>query len=136
MATATPSTTSTGRGFAFAAVTATVVAGVINTVISLIAQALGADASVLMGLQPGLYIVFTLVGVIAGAAGWVIIRARSADPAALLRRLVPTVVAVSLIPDLLLGLSLGWGALALALMHLSVAATAVAAYHRFLPLSR
>lgn len=65
-----------------------------------------------------------------------IIRRRAANPAALLRRLVPVVVVLTLIPDLLVGLALGWGAIALALMHLAVAATAVTAYRRFLPLSR
>ena len=136
MTTATPSATSTGRGFALAVVVATVVASVINAVISLVGQALGADASVIMGLQPAVYIAFTLIGVLAGATGWVIIRKRSADPAALLRWLVPTVVVISLVPDLLVGLALGWGVVCLALMHIAVAVTAVAAYRRFLPLPR
>lgn len=135
MTTTNSPSTSTGRGYALAVVVATVIASVINTIISLVAQGLGADASVLMGLQPALYIVFTLVGTAIGALGWVIIRKRAADPAALLRWLVPVVVAITLIPDLLVGLSLGWGALALALMHITVATVAVTAYRRFLPLS-
>ncbi len=135
MATAAPTSTSTGRGVALAVVTTTVVAGVVNTVISLVAQGLGADASALAGLQPALYIAFTLVGTAIGALGWVVIRKRAADPAALLRWLVPVVVVITLVPDLLVGLALGWGAVALALMHIVVAAVAVTAYRRFLPLA-
>lgn len=135
--TVAPSTsTSTGRGFALAVVVATVVASVVNTVISLIAQALGADASVIMGLQPALYIVFTLVGTAIGALGWVIVRRRAANPAALLRWLVPVVLVVSLLPDLQLLFVLGGGVTALMLMHLVVAAAAVTAYRRFQPLER
>lgn len=136
MTTATPSTTSTGRGIALAVVAATVVASVINTVISLIAQALGADASVLMGLQPPLYIAFTLVGLLIAATAWVLIRKRAAHPSGVMRWLIPVVVAVSLIPDLLAGLTFGWGALALALMHIVVAVCGVAALRRFLPMPR
>lgn len=133
-ASSTSTSTSTGRGVALAVVATTVVAGIVNTVISLVAQALGADASAIMGLQPATYLIFTLIGSAVGALGWVIVRRRAANPAALLRWLVPVVVLVSMVPDLLVGLSLGWGALALALMHLVVAAVAVTAYRRFLPL--
>lgn len=121
---------------ALSVVVATVVASVVNTVISLVAQALGADATIIMGLSPAFYVAFTLVGTLFGAVGWVVIRRRSAAPATLLRWLVPTVVLVSLVPDLLVGLTYGWGVLGLALMHPVVAVAAVAAYRRFLPLPR
>ena len=74
----TASSTSTGRGAALVVVAATVVASVVNTVISLVAQAMGADASVIMGLQPVVFIVFTLIGTALGALGWVVIRRRAA----------------------------------------------------------
>ncbi len=130
---ASPST-STGRGIALSVVVATVAAGVVNSAIALVARALGADPNVITGLQPPAYLVLTLVGTILGAIGWVIVRNRASDPAAVLRVLVPVAVVVSLIPDLLLGLQLGWGVLWLALMHPVVAAAAVLAYRRFLPL--
>lgn len=130
-------TTSTGRGIALSVLVTTIVAGAVNTAISFAAQALGADPTTIMGLQPVTYLVFTLIGALAGAVGWQLVRRRATNPAAVLRWLVPLVVALSLIPDVLVGMSLGWtGGIALALMHLAVAAVAVAAYRRFLPLAR
>lgn len=125
---------STVKGAAIAVVAATVVAAVLNTVISLVARGLGATSP---GLTPAIYIFLTLVGVIIGAIGWVIVRNRSADPAALVRWLAPVVVVVSWIPDLLLGLAgQGWGGVvALMLMHPVVAVCAVVSYRRFLPLT-
>lgn len=73
----------------------------------------------------------------AGAVGWLVVRRVVTRPSAVLRWLVPLVVVVSLVPDVLLGLALGWGgAVALGLMHLAVAAVAVPAYRYFLPLPR
>ncbi len=136
-AASTTSTSSTVRGVALSVVVATIAASVVNTVISLIAQALGADATRVMGLEPAIYIIFTLVGTIIGAIGWVIVRDRATAPAALLRWLVPTVVVVTWIPDVLLAVAgLGWGVVGLMLMHPVVAAAAVLSYRRFLPLPR
>lgn len=136
--TTTPSaTTSPGRGIALSVLVTTVVAGVLNTAISFAAQAMGADPATFMGLQPVTYLVFTLIGALAGAIGWQVVRRRAANPAAVLRWLVPVVVVVSLIPDVLVGMSMGWiGGIALGLMHLAVVAVAVPAYRRFLPLAR
>lgn len=120
-----------------AVVLAAIAASVVNLVISLVAQGLGADATVFMGLSPALFIPFTVVGTIAGAIGWLIVRRAAARPSAVLRWLVPTVVAVTLISDVAVGLSMGWGgAIALGLMHVAVAAVAVPAYRYFLPLPR
>jgi hypothetical protein len=79
------------------------------------------------------------LGVLAGAVGWQIVRRRATRPAAVLRWLVPAVVALSLIPDIAVGAGsspgVSWGAVsALMLMHLTVAATAVVVYRRFMPL--
>jgi len=134
MTTAASSSTSTGRGIALSVLVATVAAGAVNSAIALIARALGADPNVIIGLQPAAYLVLTLIGTVLGAVGWVIVRNRASDPAAVLRVLVPAAVVVSLIPDLLLGLQAGWGVLWLVLMHPVVATAAVLAYRRFLPL--
>lgn len=132
----TTGSTSTLRGIGLSVLTAGVASAVLNTVISLVAQALGADATRIMGLTPPLYIAFAVIGLLVAAVAWSVVRARAADPAAVLRWLVPVVVLVSLVPDLLVGLAgLGWiGAVALALMHLCVAVAGVSAFRRFLPL--
>lgn len=134
MTTAVPASTSTVRGIALSVVVATVAAGVVNSVIALVARVSGADAMVITGLQPPVYLAFTLLGTLIGALGWVTIRRYATDPASVIRWLVPTVVLISLVPDLLVGLQLGWGMLGLAFMHPVVAAAAVLAYRRFLKL--
>lgn len=80
-----------------------------------------------------------IAGVTAGALGWNIVRQRSANPRRLLSRLVPAVLVLSFIPDIVVGATKAlphttWGGVvALMLMHLAVAACAVASYGRFLP---
>jgi hypothetical protein len=65
------------------------------------------------------------------------VRRRAANPARVLSWLVPTVIAVSLIPDVLVAVTLSpVGGLALGLMHLAVLAVALPTYRRFLPLPR
>ena len=136
MSTTAPAT-STARGIAVAAGLAAVGSILVNAVISLLAQAAGADPTVFLGLTAPAYIVFTIVGVLAGTIGWSIVRSRAARPSAVLRWLVPTVVAVSLVPNVLVGMSMGWlGATALGLMHIAVAAVSVPVFRRFLPLPR
>ena len=134
--TARPSgTTSTGAGIALSVAAAAVASAVVNTVISLIAQALGANASMIMGLTPPLYIGFAVVGLLIGALAWSAVRAKASDPAAVLRRLVPVVVVISLIPDVLVAVGMSAvGGIALGLMHLVVATAGVLAFRRFLPL--
>lgn len=138
MTAAVPAQRSTAASIALATVTAGLLAAVVNTVIALVAQAAGADPAVSLGLMPAAYIVLGLVGILIGAIGWTIIRNRAAQPSALLRWLVPAVVLVSIVPNLLL-LAAGMGVagpIALALMHVAVAAVAVPVYRRFLPLPR
>lgn len=92
--------------------------------------------------NPSAYIFFTVLGVIGGLIGWLVIRRRANNPAAVLRVLVPGVVLLSLVPDILLGLNKSmpgttWaGVIGLMAMHLAVAAAAVPTFAKFLPLPR
>jgi hypothetical protein len=78
----------------------------------------------------------TALGVVAGTAGWAIVRRRSARPRAVLRVLVPAVVVLSFIPDVVLlvtGTSPG-NVIGLWVMHVVVAVVTVATASRVLPL--
>ncbi|WP_430379356.1 DUF6069 family protein [Streptomyces sp. B1-3] len=116
-----------------------VVAVALNAVVAAIAHAAGASHD-FKPLQLSAYAPLTVIGVLAGAAGWAIVRARSARPSPLLKVLVVVVVILSLIPDIMVGVSdsrpgTSWGAVvALMVMHVVVAAVAVPAYHPLLPL--
>ncbi|MEU3885907.1 DUF6069 family protein [Streptomyces sp. NPDC029041] len=115
------------------------VAIALNAVVAVIAHAAGASHD-FQPLQVTAYAPLTLFGVLIAAAAWAVIRARSTRPARLLRTLVPVVVILSLIPDIQVGLSgsqagTSWGAVAaLMVMHVVVAAVAVPAFRRALPL--
>ncbi|MDF3140298.1 MULTISPECIES: DUF6069 family protein [unclassified Streptomyces] len=114
---------------------AIVVASVADAVLALLALAAGAPDD-FEPLKASSYIFLTAVGVVAGAVGWAIVRKVSKDPEALVRWLVPTLVVVSFVPDFLLfgdGGAIGVGALLL--MHVVVAAAAVFAYRKVMPLS-
>ncbi|WP_149823032.1 DUF6069 family protein [Streptomyces tailanensis] len=114
---------------------AIVVSSLANAVLAVLALALGAPDD-FQPLMPGSYIFLTAVGVIAGAIGWAIVRKVSKDPEKLVRWLVPTVVVVSFVPDFLLfGAGGVIGVVALLLMHMAVAAAAVFAYRKVMPLS-
>ncbi len=121
-------------------VAASVVAVALNAVVALIAHAAGASDDFQPLTLPA-YATFTVLGILAGAAGWVLIRSRARRPRALLRLLVPIVLMLSLVPDLLLGADgsqpgVSWGAVAaLMVMHVVVAAVALAAYTRLWPVS-
>ncbi|MEU3340302.1 DUF6069 family protein [Streptomyces sp. NPDC006668] len=116
-----------------------VVAVALNAVVAATAHAAGASHD-FQPLQLSAYAPLTVFGVLIGAAAWAVVRPRSARPARLLRTLVPVVVLLSLIPDIMVGVSgsragTSWGAVvALMVMHLVVAAVAVPAFHRLLPL--
>ncbi|ONI80067.1 hypothetical protein ALI22I_42290 [Saccharothrix sp. ALI-22-I] len=116
---------------------AIVVASVGNTVVSFAAQAFGASPDVIQGLAPQAYVFLTTVGVVVAAVAWALIRAKAKRPNALLRKLVPIVVVVSLLPDLsLFGLANASpiGVIALMLMHFVVAGVAVPIFTKVLPL--
>ncbi|MER6159335.1 DUF6069 family protein [Streptomyces sp. NPDC001868] len=115
------------------------IAVAVNAIVAATAHAAGASDD-FQPLQLAAYAPLTVFGILAAAAAWAIIRARSARPARLLGILVPAVLIVSLIPDIMVGISdsrpgTGWGAvIALMVMHVVVAAVAVPAYQRLLPL--
>lgn len=114
---------------------AIVVSSLANAVLAVVALALGAPDD-FQPLMPGSYVFLTTVGVIAGAVGWAVVRKVSKDPEKLVRWLVPTVVVVSFVPDFLLfGAGGVVGVMALLLMHVAVAAAAVFAYRKVMPLS-
>ncbi len=98
MSTTSAPTVPTARAIASATVVAGLLSIIANTVISQLAQAAGADPVAVPGLTVPAYILFTVVGVLVGAIGWNVIRKRAARPSALLRWLVPAVVAISLFP--------------------------------------
>jgi hypothetical protein len=120
-------------------VAAVLAAVVVNTVISLLARAAGASDA-FEPLQPSAYVFFTVVGVLAGAAGWAAVRRWSRRPAGVLRWLVPAVVGLSLVPDVALlytDVQPNTSRLAVAAlmtMHLATAAVAVPIFARALPL--
>jgi len=119
-----------------AGVVAAVVALVGNTIVAQVALAAGASDD-FTPLTPGAYAFFTVIGIIAGLVGWLLIRRRP-NATATLRRLVPTVLVVSLIPDVLVGFSnregVSWGAVAaLMVMHVVVTVAAVASFSRWMP---
>ena len=110
-----------------------VVAVIVNALIALGAVALGAE--VVGGLQPIAYVSFTVVAAIVGAFGWHIINRRAHHPAKVMRWLVPTFLVVSFIPDIAVGITMGWlVAGSLMLMHIATITVAVLIYRRFLPL--
>ena len=118
---------------------AAVVASAGNAVVSLLARAAGAS-SWFQALNPASYVPLTVIGIVLGAAGWGIVRRLAKNPRRLLGRLAPIVVVVSFVPDLaLLGANQpGTSALAVAalmVMHVLVAAVALFACGRVLPLA-
>lgn len=114
----------------------------VNAVIAAIALGPLDASSEFEPLTPGPYVFLTVLGVVLAAFAWRAIARRAADPARTLGWLVPTVVALSLIPDAGVyfadsqpGVS-GVAVLALVAMHLATATIAVTAFRRFLPLGR
>ncbi len=140
----TPARSSAGRTagtLALAAAVAAVGSAIADAVIALVARGAGVSHG-FDPLWPSSYLPLTFLGVLAGAIGWQIVRQRAGNPAALLRRLAPTVVILSFIPDIAVGITKSqpdttWGGVAaLMLMHVAVAAVAVPVYQRLMPLSR
>ena len=122
-------------------------AGVVSIVAALVGNAVVAQVALAAGaseeFQPltfAAYSFFTVIGVVAGLVGWLLIR-RTTNAAVTLRWLVPTVLVLSLIPDVLVGFSdragVSWGAVvALMVMHVVVTVAAVTTFSRLLPVSR
>lgn len=119
-------------------VAAMAVAGAANTIIALAAVAAGAS-STYAPLTAPVYLAFTVIGVLAGYLGWRIVRRLTANPARVLKILVPVALVLSWVPDVVLAIT-GFipgtnltGALALGLMHAVVVAAAVPVYARIAP---
>lgn len=111
---------------------AAVVALALNTLVATVAVRAGAEPFPPLTLP--VYGAFTVLGLLAGWAGWRLVQRRSSRPAVVLRVLVPVVVVASFLPDVALltqrfipGTTTA-GVLALMTMHLVVAAVGVTAY--------
>jgi hypothetical protein len=134
----TPSrTTGTTRGILLSTLLGGAVASVANAIVALAGLAAGADPAV-QGLTPPAYITLSVLGVLVGAIGWTVVsRARSAKR--ILTVLVPLMLVLSLIPDVLLAVTAGSGAVVtaavtLGIMHVVTVAVAVPVYNAFLPI--
>ncbi|MFJ9381294.1 DUF6069 family protein [Streptomyces sp. NPDC101455] len=106
----------------------------VNALIAVLAHAMGAPKD-FDPLKLASYVSLTGLGVLAGAVGWGIVRRTSRNPEHLLRRLVPSVVVVSFVPDFFQLHEGGVkGMVALLVMHVAVAVIAVQAYRTVMPL--
>ncbi len=112
---------------------------VVNSLIAVLARAIFDIPAEFQQLTLPVYGFLTVAGAIAGAVGWHLVVARSPNASGVLRVVVPTVLVLSLIPDVMLLVSGSQpgtttaGVVALMLMHVGVAAAAVPAYRRFIP---
>jgi hypothetical protein len=114
-------------------------AAVTNVVISIVARAALGASDDFVPLTPGPIVMWTIIGALIGAVGWYLIVNTSARSRALLNTLVPTVVVLSLIPDVTLlatdstpGQTTA-GVVALMVMHVVTAAIVVTAYRKAMP---
>ncbi len=113
---------------------------IINSVIAVIARSVFDAPATFQPLTLPAYGFFTVLGAIVGAIGWHLIATRSRNATRLLGWLVPTVLVLSLIPDVMLlvdktvqpGTTTA-GVIALMLMHFGIAAAAIPAYRRLMP---
>jgi hypothetical protein len=117
------------------------IAGVANVVISAIARGPLGASDEFVPLTPGPVVLWTMLGALIGAVGWRLIVNTSAHSRALLITLVPTVLVLSLIPDIALlatdsvaGQTTA-GVMALMVMHVVTAVIAVTAYRKVMPAS-
>ena len=132
-----PASKGSVRGVLLSTLIAGVVASVANAIVAWAGLAAGADPAV-MGLTPGAYVTFSVLGVLVGAIGWALIR-RAPKARTILTVLVPVVLLLSLIPDVALAVTGGTAAattaaVTLGIMHVVTAAIAVPVYRVFLPL--
>jgi hypothetical protein len=132
----TPLRSSTPALGATLTVAAIVIAIIVNTGVALLAKALDSG-----GTHTGLILVaygpLTTLGILAGTAGWATVRRYASRPRAVLRVLVPAVVAASFLPGVI-QLAVGTNPVnvaALWVMHLVVAVVTVASASRVFPLA-
>jgi hypothetical protein len=114
-----------------------VFAGAVNALLALVGSSIGADGP---GLQPIAYLSLTLIAAIAGAIGWHLVDRFAKRPSRVMRWLIPTFLAVSFLPDVLIGATTGTGdgwlyATVLMIMHVTTITIAILAYRRLMPLS-
>jgi len=116
------------------------VAIVANGIVAAVAVAAGADPA-FGPFFPAVFAMFTVVGILIGLAGWLVVRRFVPRPATVLAVLVPVVVLLSMLPDLSLfdpASMPGAGptaAVALMLMHVVGAAVAVPVFRIIAPVS-
>ena len=117
-----------------------VVAAILNVVVSAIARGPFDASDDFAPLTPGPIVLWSVLGAVLGALGWRVIVNRRADSGKLLTWLVPTVLVLSLVPDLALlangesmtGQSTS-AVVALMVMHVLTAVVVVAAYRKTMP---
>ena len=140
--TSTPTASAGGVSWKSTAVAAGIGAAgglVINSLIAWTGRSLFDVPAAFQQLSLPVFGLLTVIGAIIGAVGWHLIATRARHATRLLTWLVPTVLVLSLIPDVLLLVSKSQpgtttaGVIALMLMHFGVAAAAVPAYRRFIP---
>lgn len=108
-----------------------------SAVLALVGSAVGATGP---GLQPIAYLSLTVVAAIGGAVGWHLIDRFAKRPRRVMRWLVPSFLAVSFVPDILIGVTTGTGdgwlyAAVLMSMHVITITIAILTYRRLMPLS-
>ena len=127
------------KSTAAAAVVGAVGGLVINSLVALVTKAVFDIQDEFQQLTLPVYGFLTVLGAIVGAVVWHLVVARSRNASGVLRVLVPTVLVLSLIPDVMLLVTESQpgtttaGVIALMLMHFGVAAAAVPALRRFVP---
>ena len=127
------------KSTAAAAAVGAVGALVINSVIALLTKAIFDIPDEFQQLTLPVYGFLTVVGAIVAAVVWHVVVKRSRNASGVLRVLVPTVLVLSLIPDVMLLVNESQpgtttaGVIALMLMHVGVAAATVPALRRFVP---
>jgi hypothetical protein len=137
MSTTLPRTTSPTVAVPLSIAIVAVLASAVNAVLALVGGAIGATGP---GLQPIAYLSLTVAAAIGGAVGWHLIDRFAKRPSRVMRWLVPSFLAVSFVPDILIGVTTGTGdgwlyAAVLMSMHVATITIAILTYRRLMPLS-
>jgi hypothetical protein len=114
-----------------------VLASAINALLAVVGISIGASGP---GLQPTAYLSLTVVAAIGGAVGWHLINRFAQGPSRVMAWLAPSFLAISFVPDIIIGAASGTGAgwlyaAILMVMHVSTIAVAILTYRRLMPLS-
>jgi hypothetical protein len=114
-----------------------VLASAVNALLALVGSSTGASGA---ALQPIAYLSLTVVAAIGGAVGWHLVDRFAKRPSRVMRWLVPSFLAVSFVPDILIGVTTGTGdgwlyAAVLMIMHVATITIAILTYRRLMPLS-